>query len=55
LDRMFGISHALSIQFTAKLREKGKWPVLQLEEFETAREELAEEMHRFNDNSFRED
>ncbi len=52
LDRMFGISHALSIQFTAKLRELGKWSVLQLEEFESAREECAASMHRLNDNDF---
>jgi hypothetical protein len=38
LDRMFGISHALSIQFTAKLRDLGKWGVLQLAEFESARD-----------------
>ena len=52
LDRMFGISHALSIQFTAKLRELGKWGVLQLEEFEYARQECAASMHRLNDNDF---
>ncbi len=38
LDRMFGISHALSVQFTEKLRDLGKWEVLRLDDFESARQ-----------------
>jgi hypothetical protein len=48
LDRMFGISHALSIQFAAKLRELGKWGVLELEEFESARDEFVLSMQHMN-------
>lgn len=38
LDRMFGLSHALSVQFAEKLRELGNWGVLSRVEFELHRQ-----------------